>query len=215
MKILALDLSTKTGWAVLNDENLLLGYGTLSRPSDARELPGEYSNLTPEYTGIWKAGRVAKLIAPLLVKYSPDIIVIERLPSGGFRHSKEMLYYIHFAVLSMLYLEGYQARVKYMEVSHWRSTLGLRLSKDQRQHNKKVKGHVARGKITWKHLSVNMANAEYGLSLKLKDNDASDSILIAKSFIIKMKGKNNASKETLDIAKIFKMDGSSGSESSQ
>jgi len=185
MKIMGLDLSSKSGYAILNDNSSIITYGTLLDAYGTDKVPSDLNKVTQEYKLIWKAKQVARLIKEIVDKYQPDSIYIERLPSGGFRATKEVLYFIHFAVLNILEPK----LVRYVEVSQWRSTLNIRLSKDQRNHNKDIKikrklsgkktSKRGEGKITWKHLSVNKANEIFNLNLQLKDNDAADALLIA------------------------------------
>jgi hypothetical protein len=72
-----------------------------------------------------------------------------------------------------------------MDPSQWRKILEMRLSKDQKENNKLVSKGVKRGRVTKKHLSVNMTNTKFGLKLKLKDNDISDAILLGLAYITK------------------------------
>ena len=66
-----------------------------------------------------------------------------------------------------------------MDPSQWRKILEMRLSKEQKENNKLVSKGVKRGRITKKHLSVEMANARFNLKLKLKDNDIADACNLA------------------------------------
>jgi len=61
--------------------------------------------------------------------------------------------------------------VRYRDPSRWRKTLGLRLSDEDKKHNKMVSQGKAKGKINAKHLSVKMANSLFKLDLILKENN--------------------------------------------
>lgn len=73
--------------------------------------------------------------------------------------------------------------MKYRDPSHWRKVLGLRLSPEQKKHNRAVSQKKEKGRIGLKHLSIEMTNKLFGLDLILKDNNESDSILLSWSFI--------------------------------
>ena len=77
--------------------------------------------------------------------------------------------------------------IKYVRTQSWRSAVDLKMTNDDKEHNKLVKEGKARGKIGKKHLSVRMVNSLFGLKLKLKDNDIADSILIGLSAYKKVK----------------------------
>lgn len=77
--------------------------------------------------------------------------------------------------------------VHYRDPSAWRKILNLRLSPEQKANNKMVSQGKIRGRITPKHLSVLRANELFNLELLLKDNDKSDALLLAWSFIVEGK----------------------------
>jgi hypothetical protein len=75
--------------------------------------------------------------------------------------------------------------LKYMDPSEWRKIVDLKLSKADKDNNKAVKKKEKRGKITRKHLSVRMVNEKFGKSLKIKDNDEADAILLGFAATVK------------------------------
>ena len=184
-KILGLDLSSSTGWAVIENDRLT-NYGLIQD-----EL--EESILGEDLTFFTRAQKLAKRIGEVVFKTNPTKIYIEQINLGRNRMSQKFLDFIHFAVLNEIGA-GYRDIVSYVDTSRWRTELGIKLSKSQRDHNKKVSeskrkakasGKTFRpgkgsGKIGWKHLSTNWANETYNLTLKPStENDIADAIAVA------------------------------------
>ena len=198
MKILALDLSSHAGWALLEGER------------GAKPRLVEYGNLTSENDAPYPWGTLncAELIgrdaANLAIEHHPDIIVVEETNLGKQRYSQKMLEFIHCCFLRELREGGrvtYGIQVVYLSSSEWRKVVGLRLSTEQRAGNRKLsraksksrtddgvldlknlnaekKKLGIRGKVTWKHLAVDRVNADFGLQFQMKDNDIADAILV-------------------------------------
>lgn len=209
MRVLGLDLSSHTGWAVLEsgDSPILIAYGT-QHFNEIEEIDGEI----PNFRSLRIAMEVSNFVVTLIDQHTPDYIVIENTNAGSFRGSQQTLEYIHAMVLSKLYSNdgSHNKKVFYCDTSLWRSRLQIRLSKDQKKHNAKASkarrdgkktSKRGEGKITWKHLSVNYVNQNYNLNLKLKDNDASDAICLAEYGIRFAFNKNN---KTIDLDEVLK-----------
>lgn len=167
MRILGLDISTKTGFAVIED-NRLIEYGLLKVP-----VLGE-DGLSLVKTAFSLSSEILKVTSRIM----PDLIIIEQTNPGRFRVQK-LLEFLHMATIIDMNKSGFYSKVQYMDTSRWRQLISLRLSSDQRKHNKKVKQRAARGKITSKHLSVKWANEKFSMNFKLKDNDICDAICLA------------------------------------
>jgi hypothetical protein len=198
MKILGLDLSTHLGYAVNSD-------GSLGE-YEVKHLNAESSNYqgngtVDDYRFIFLAENAAEFVKALLAVHRPDLILIEQTNLGKSRTDQKLLEFIHFAVLKAIEESGAAAMVNYVDSSAWRSGLQIKLSKDQRAHNKAVKAKTVRGKITPKHLSVDWVNKKYGLSLLLKDNDKADAICIA---AFGQKLMNAPKPVPVDVAALFK-----------
>jgi hypothetical protein len=203
MKILALDVSTKTGWALFNGDkiydfgtggttNFLLGKGLIQNPKKVHEwgeYPWGYLNAT-EF--------MAQKILELVTNIGPDVIVIEETNGSKSRYTQKVLEFIHCNLLYRLFAV-FDGKVFYINSSEWRKVLGLSLSKEDKKANKKL--NVAKklsettgkklnrtelgikGKVTKKHISVRYVNETYGLKLKLKDNDIADAICIGTAYL--------------------------------
>jgi len=192
MLILGLDLSLKPGFAVLDSERGLVAYGT--KRFNWREFDG---SVVDDFVKMYQAKEIASFIKNLVEEYEPDEIWIEQTNAGSFRNSQKLLEFIHFAVLDKIKLLGCKEKVGYVDTSAWSSLLKIRQTKEDTKNNALVREKKKRGKITKKHLSVRWANASYGLTLKLKDNDAAEAIAIAtyglKKRLLKEKLKNRGS----------------------
>ena len=186
LKVMGLDLSGKTGWSLFDGSGKLLNSGSLKKttPKDIK---------TP-YPWNFKmaADAVADEIIELIKKHKPNVIVVEESNSSKARYSQKILEFIHKSFLDKI-VDFSFVRVYYINTISWRSSLGLAATKEDKKNNRlvnkakaegKTKKEVGlKGKITHKHRSVRFVNATFGLSLKMKDNDAADAICIAMAFI--------------------------------
>lgn len=183
---MALDLSTKTGYAVLDQEDgqtRLVAYGLERTSTDPWKATSPYP--------LWclrLAQHHAQNIRRLYLKYKPDVVVIEHIEKKGHDSAAQLtLNFIHYAVLEALVSEGVMPR--YIMPHGWRIALDQRLTKEQRAANavlsrakrsgrvKEVKKKTGiRGKVTKKHVTVQWVNDTFGTDFKIKDNDVTDAI---------------------------------------
>lgn len=179
-RLLALDLSTSTGWALLQRQEpqpVLLGYGIVAEGPSVKDYPWSYLERTE---------RLAERIQQLVDAHKPDRILIEETNRSKNRYSQKMLEFIHRAVLDCLVGRGIP--VHYINTSAWFSTLNLRLTDMDRKKNsllskarrsgesldKKALG--IRGRITRKHLSIRFVKDTYGIDLQVQEDDIADAI---------------------------------------
>lgn len=177
MKVLGLDLSSQTGFAILDTEvqskpASLIKYGLIVAPAN-KDYP------LAEYRYLDVATRISDAIGDTIQKYKPNLIYIEQSNRGKNRHSQKFIEFIHCKVLTVIQSLGYENKIVYIDTSFWRKVLNQRLTKDQRLHNKAVKQGKLRGKITPKHLSVVWVNKTYNTDFLLKNNDIADAICVA------------------------------------
>lgn len=183
MRLLALDLSTSTGWALFEDGKLS-DQGRLTQVFVDDFNVNAHPNKSAGYPAnlISAAETVAWLVEEKLAETEPDHVVLENTVKGRNRHTQRILEWIHLDVLRALgrYQMDHNAGLtySYMDPSEWRKVLDLRLSADDKKNNKEVKAGHKRGKVGKKHLAVRLANERFGLSLKLKDDDVADAILL-------------------------------------
>lgn len=179
MKILALDLSTSTGWAIVESTLespkmiQLIAYGNIkAKPSQAREdYPINY---------LWCAREIATSICEIYGNYPGiDWIIVEDTNKGQQRFSQKLLEFIHCTVFSCLRTYFTKIKIAYVNTSEWRKIISLHLTKDQRASNRKK----ITSKITLKHLAVQRVNSLFSLSFKQKENDIADAILLGVAFL--------------------------------
>lgn len=191
MRVLALDLSSKTGWAffdegVLKDRGLVqLGQPILS----FCEYPWCYMEA---------ARAQAEKVYAVVQAIQPDQIVIEETNAGRNRYTQKFLEFLHCRILQLL--EG--RNVVYISSGVWRHKLELKLSAMDKRKNARIreakkiakqKGEKVdqdllkqlgqKGRKGKKHLAVEYANATYGLQLKMKDNDIADAICLGTALL--------------------------------
>ena len=195
MRVLALDLSSKTGWAHFEQngtERKLVEYGLiqLDRPilDFYKEYPWNYYRA---------AGWQGLNINDLVKRIGPEVIVIEETNRGKNRYTQKFLEFVHCRVLEQPYVNS--RRVVYISSGVWRKKLDMSLSAEDRKNNTKLskaKRYAAvtgqkldktsigvKGRIGKKHLAVRYTNATYGLNLKMKDNDIADAICLGTAFL--------------------------------
>lgn len=145
-RYLSLDVSTKTGFAVIDTEEAtgehpvatLVEHGVLKLPhkvNDYGEYPWSYINAARE---------MAKMLTDKVAAAQPDVIVVEETNLGRQRYTQKMLEFLHNALLTRLnaYPETYgklTPPVFYLSTSKWRSALGLVMSKDDKKNNRLLK----------------------------------------------------------------------------
>jgi len=179
MNVLALDVSTKTGWAYFKDGELeeygllcvkLVDFDVNKRPEKSDSYP---------FNIVQAANDMANKIFDLCKDKYPDLVVIENTVRGKNRHTQRLLEFIHKSTLDLLW-NVY--KIEYLDPSQWRSVLKIVMTNEDKKNNRLVSQGKKRGRVTKKHLSVRKVNSVFGLSLKIKDNDISDAICLGKAF---------------------------------
>ena len=198
MRVLAFDISTKTGWALLEGEMgknpTLVDRGCVKLKGTVKEC-GVYP-----WNYVKAAQEIADELKALVDAHKPDGIVIEETNKSRARYSQKALEFIHCAFLELMYDKTYPPTVAYISSSEWRKTLGQGLTSDQKNANKrlsKAKSAAKRngeainkkelgivGKVTKKHVSVQWVNENFGLSLKMCENDVADAICEGASYFL-------------------------------
>lgn len=207
MKVLALDLSTKTGWAFFQDAQLV-AFGLLEKSKSFQDY-GEYP-----YSFISVAQEMIDKISSLIVKKAPDVLIIEETNKTGrfgSRHSQKILEFIHCLLVKRW---GLAIPIKYVNTSDWRKQLKLSVAETKKMakplikelarlkgefskapkatrkqakaildaHKKTLKDKCIHGKIDKKSISVAFVNLNFKLALKKGDNDISDAICLGEAY---------------------------------
>lgn len=205
MKVLALDMSTSMGVALLerpnpDSEPKIVYYGTRSLPQTVLAY-GSYP-----FCYVNAAYGIQAHVIELIELHKPDVVVIEETNLGKNRYSQKMLEFIHCIVVQWL-STNFSGRTVYISSSIWRQTLGLQMTKDEKKRNSSLsklkkqskdqdgkvdlkkfnelkKASGIRGKVTQKHVALRYVDTVYGIKLKTKDNDQADAICLALAFFM-------------------------------
>ena len=197
MRILSLDMSSKTGWAFVlsSDEGCtLVESGIIQKSSEpAGQYPSNYVD--------W-AYQVFGEIEALIGRFNPDALVIEETVAGSKQvYSQKILEWIHFLVAKFIKMSGIKAI--YLLTGSWRSEVGCIMTKTERNRNKEVREQKKAkeketgvkpmaaydisgkriGLINKKHVNIRRANEVFEKFLKKplqkKDEDEADAMLLA------------------------------------
>lgn len=201
LRILSLDMSSKTGWACITSSSAgveLESAGQIPAipEPDGAPYPASYVN--------W-AYMCFEKVMELVDRFAPDILVIEETVAGSKSvYSQKILEYIHFLVARMIRDSG--IKVRYFLTGEWRTIVGCLMTKAEKARNKLVREHNAKekaknGKITKrarsadgetvgliskKHVNIRRANEIFGAFLKKplvkKDEDMADALLLAYAY---------------------------------
>lgn len=196
MIILALDISTKTGWALFDttQPDLLIETDVVDW-KEKSPLSLKYKGKNHPTDFLWFVNRYTKELIMTIAQYNPDVIVTEQTNKGRNRWSQKLLEWIHYVICNNF------PDILYIDTSEWRKILGIRLSKDEKKTNRRItkanredkalaeqegrKKKIVKGKTDTKKLAIRYAEERFGLSMMVKDNDQADAICIGMSYMIK------------------------------
>lgn len=132
MRVMGLDLSTRTGFSVMEPFALITS-GLIVSKSE-----GDHTAPNYPYNYLQMAWTLAKRVKALVEELKPDVIVIEETNKGKNRYSQKQLEFIHFAVAEAL--EGHvlskQVEIVYIDTGRWRKLLQVDYDKEDRLHNR-------------------------------------------------------------------------------
>ena len=196
-RVLSLDMSTKTGWALLvSGKDLVL--------EDCGQIPqihqpeGQYPDNFVEW-----AYTIYEKIVELIEKHAPDVLVIEETAAGSKAiYTQKILEWIHFLVAK--FIKETKIKVTYFMTEQWRRETGCKMTKEESKHNKAVKKYkevnnntkIAYdvsgkriGKKTRKHINIRRANEVFGEffpePLRKKDEDLCDALLLGYAYYLR------------------------------
>lgn len=209
-RVLALDVSTHTGWAVISrrdgGEPQRVDSGTLheSKQAVSGEQLGEYAQPYP-WSLVDRVMRYKNELAHLVARHGPDIVVIEETNLGQNRYDQKLLEWLHLMLLSNIYARSMQSglpklsNVKYLSTTAWRSALGIKLSDEDKKNNRKLseikkmtkdikrrnelkKQFGITGLRTLKHVAVKYVNDRFKLDLLEGQNDEAEAICLGMAY---------------------------------
>lgn len=196
-RVLSLDMSSKTGWALIVSESTgfeLEEYGMIKKTA---EPLGKY----PENYVDW-ANHVFGEILSLINRLKPNVLVIEETVAGSKQvYSQKILEWIHFLVAK--YIKESKIEAIYLLTGQWRSETGCSMTKEESKRNKEVREYKKNkeketgtkpmaaydingkriGLVGKKHVNVRRANEVFGAflrePLRKKDEDEADALMLA------------------------------------
>jgi hypothetical protein len=207
MRFAALDISTKTGYAIFEDTKLL-DYGRLGLSSTAHYQTDvkTFKDLPKDYPSgfVHTADTLATQCVEVFLRHDCELAVIEHTEKGKARLSQRLLEWINQTV----YLEFRKRSipVKYLFVSDWRTytkcylkfwpeykiwnTKIAKLKKTAIPTKSgariaKIEGKIVT-KVNQKKLSIILANEAYGL--QLKDDNIADAINLGRAAAVLCQG---------------------------
>lgn len=196
-RILSLDISSKTGWALIISSDSgyeLQEYGMITKTS---EPPGQY----PANYVDW-AYQIFGEIFSLIQRLEPSVLVIEETVAGSKQvYSQKILEFSHFLLAK--YIKESNIEAIYLLTGQWRAETGCVMSTEEKKKNKEVREYKKKkeketgtkptvayditgkriGLVGKKHVNVRRANEVYGKFLKeplrKKDEDEADALMLA------------------------------------
>lgn len=200
MKILALDVSTNTGFAVLEDSNpvFISASGTIRLDKTKKEF-GDYP-LNFVYSSKSMVDRIVQEVHAT----EPDVVVIEETNGSRNRFVQKQLEFIHAFLIKSLY-EDFGIIPIYVNTSDWRKILDIHMTNQDKKNNAKIskanrmgrkrsneikKTLGIKGKTTKKHLAVRFVNEQFNLDLKMKNNDEAEAICLGLAYLKGVKHSN-------------------------
>jgi hypothetical protein len=194
VRVLALDISTSTGFAVLNSESPKPeSFGTITLDKRAKDYAAHP-------WGYFLAARdlATKLVAKI-EEIKPDVVVVEETNGSRSRMTQKYLEYLHFSFLEAFRDRFCATRLYYIDTRVWRKTMDVRLTAADKSQNAKLsrnkrkaadkgmaldkKALGIRGRINIKHVAIRHANELFGLELLAKDDDVADALMLGSAFL--------------------------------
>lgn len=202
MILIALDLSTKPGYAVFEGTKLIR-YGTLYPDVLLKDVPLPYPHNYAHMTSGVTGKLYAHIIRPYLSQTNAIQIVIEETTASSQNYTQKILEWIHHSLYQRLSaLEGWPIGVHYIRDGVWKRMTGANQNKEERNwnarisrykktHDKKiaklakVKGEKPKRvrKLDSKDYAKRALKEVTGLDLPIESEDAIDAILIGIAFL--------------------------------
>jgi Holliday junction resolvasome RuvABC endonuclease subunit len=198
-RVLSLDVSSKTGFSVLNisanGECMLETYGKIDKvhcPED-ESYPGSY--VTWAYLIFGK-------IEELIERYQPDVLVIEQTCAGSKNAmSQKILEFSHFLLCK--YVQETGIKNFWFLTGEWRKEVGSYMNKSEKELNKYIKDYkkktgkkLARdknnkvvGQVTKKKVTIRLVNDIFKDQLETllgpSEDDIADAIALSYCYFLR------------------------------
>jgi len=202
-RLLALDLSTNTGWALF-ENGVPIRYGVISQPvvdwKAEIKTYKDYPSIYPR-NFVEAATLMSVRISDLIVITKPNAVVIEETNTSRQRFSQKILEWIHFCVVESIRSFKPIIPFRYLTTRCWRLHVKCFLSQWPEYHKwnsrysrikrkskpNKAGARVAKldgkviSRVDSKKLSVIIANKYYDLKLSPCEDDVADAINLGRA----------------------------------
>lgn len=200
MGLLALDVSTKPGWAFFKQKELVR-YGTIFADREAKDFSVPYP-FNFVYLAEYTVTRLVKEVIDPCIEESiePLVVVIEETNPGKNVYSQKKLEFIHYALAKAL--AHRRIFPKYIRDGAWKNVVGARQNPEEKKLNSRIARYKKRnntqlakfdldgsgkekvvGKLGPKHYALRAFKEHFGIELKRSDEDAADAALIGLAYL--------------------------------
>ena len=200
MDLLALDVSTKPGWAFFKDKKLVR-YGTMFADKEAKDFPFPYPFnficLAEHITG-----RLCReILDPCLIECGNLKVIIEETNPGRNVYSQKKLEFIHYSLIKMLDVR--KVCPIYIRDGSWKNAVGARQNAEEKKRNAQISRYKKKndsklakldldgsgklkvvGKLSDKHYAIRAFKEHFGIQLKREEEDAADAALIGLGYML-------------------------------
>jgi Holliday junction resolvasome RuvABC endonuclease subunit len=198
-RVLSLDLSTKTGYALLISSDkgpILEDYGQIDKIECPENEPYPGSYVTWAYKCYFE-------VEKLIEKYQPDVLVVEEVTKSKNPFSQKILDWLHFLVAK--YIQETGIRNYFFQTGDWRREVGSYMNATEKKRNKEVREYKKKNKtklaydingkrigvIGKKHVTIRLINDAFKdqlrAPLRRKDEDSADGISLAWAYDLRRK----------------------------
>ena len=209
-RILSLDVSTKTGYALVistKDGMELEGYGTIPQIHNPNTpYPGSYVE--------W-AHLCFDEIKKIIDLFRPDTLVVEETSKGSKNAmSQKILEYVHYLLAKFIKETGIKS--VYIMTEQWRREIGCQMSKEEKLRNKEVRTYKKKNKTTIaydingkrpgligrKHVNIRRVSeiftGQLKEPLKRKDEDLADGLGLAACYHFRRFNRKDVKEVTME-----------------
>lgn len=210
-RVLALDVSTKTGYALIasSDSGMKLeNYGTIPQ---IHQPEGNY----PSNYVVWAYDCFNEILGIINIS-NPDVLVIEETSKGSKNAmSQKILEFLHFLLAQ--YIKDKHIKSVYIMTEQWRREIGCQMSKEEKLRNKEVRTYKKKNKtviaydingkrtglVGRKHVNIRRVSEIFAGQLKeplkRKDEDLADGLGLAACYHFRrLKGVKDIEKFSIE-----------------
>jgi hypothetical protein len=194
VKVLALDISTKTGWAIFEDGKPV-SWGTLFPDKELKDF-GSYPASYVKWARHLTNRLCSEIVYPFRSANAQEefAVVIEETNASRQNYSQKILEYLHFCICE--YFDKCEIVPIYVRTGEWRRATESKMSKEEKALNAKIArikkktgkklakidGKVV-GKKGRKHVALRVVHEIFGIELKRKEEDAADALLLGLGYL--------------------------------